>query len=507
MSQTAVRTADPDRASMIRTYKHFSNGQWLPAEGGSTFDVDEPYTGNVYARAADCGRTEARRAVDAAQEAFDGWAAMPPVEKAALFLRAAEIMKRRRSEIAEILALETGSTIFFAGFQQDLVIQALQQAAGWVYLPQGEILQSDVPGTYSTAVRRPLGVVASFTPWNGASILSWRAVLSPLAAGNTVIVKPSELAPISAGLIAAEVLEEAGLPKGVLSVLTHGPGRASVIADEFFENPAVRCIFFIGSVPIARMLAERAGRALKRSVMELGGYNPLIILEDADMDYAVRVAAFSAFFHQGQICLNARKILIERAIYDEFLDRLTVKTRSLPTGDPHAPGTIIGPLITPEAVAKVDERVREAVAKGARVVTGGTFTGQVYEPTILVDVPDDAMVSCEETFGPVVIVQPVDSADEAIDVANSVMYGLTSSILTRDTYRGFELASRIKSGAVHINIPTVDDELQAPIGGVRDSGWGRSGPHSLDDFSELIWINVQSGQRHLPTDNGSPATP
>lgn len=501
MPDSAAVMSQPIPApSTQRTYTHFADGQWLPADSGSTFEDLEPYTGNVYALVADCGRVEAARAIGAAAKAFGSWAEMPPVQKAALFLRAAEIVKRRRPEIAEILARESGCTLFFANFQQDLVIQALQQAAGWVYLPRGEVLQSDYPGTRSTAVRHPLGVVASFTPWNGASILSWRAVLSPLAAGNTVVVKPSELAPISAGLIAAEVLEEAGLPSGVLNVVTHAPGGAGVIADEFFDNPDVRCINFIGSVPTGRMLAERAGKALKRSVMELGGYNPLIILDDADLDYAVRVAVFSSFFHQGQICLNARKIVIHRSLYDEFLQKFTEKTKTLQLGDPLTQGTVIGPLITAEAVAKVDDRVKEAVGKGARVLTGGTFAGQIYAPTILVDVPDDAAVSCDETFGPVVVVQPVDSADEAIELVNRVMYGLSASILTENTYRGFELASKVKAGCVHVNIPTVADELQAPLGGVRDSGWGRTGPRSLDDFTDLIWINVQSGHRHLPTD-------
>ena len=234
--------------------------------------------------------------------------------------------------------------------------------------------------------------------------------------------------------------------------------------------------------------------------MELGGYNPLIILDDADLDYAVRVASFSSFFHQGQICMNSRKILIDRSLYQQFLEKFTSATQALPTGDPLVEGTIVGPLITPEAVAKVDDRVQEAVALGARIVTGGRFEGQVYEPTILVEVPDAALVSCEETFGPVVVVQPVDSADEAVEVANRVMYGLVGSIITNDRYRGFELAQRIKSGVIGVNIPTVNDELQFPGGGVRESGWGRTGPHSLEDFTDLVCIGIEGGQRALPTD-------
>jgi len=477
-------------------YRHYRGGEWAPHT--ATFEVHEPYTGEVFATVAACDQNDAHLAVRAAADAFPAWAALSAEDKATLFLRAADVVEKRRDEIARTLARETGCTIFFANFQQDLVKQELRQAANWVYLPKGEILQSNIPGTYSTAVRRPLGVVASFTPWNGANVLAWRAVLSPLAAGNTVVVKPSELAPVSAGLIVAEVVAEAGFPAGVVNVVTHAPGQAKAIADEFFENPEVRCVNFIGSVRTARMLSERAGRALKRTVMELGGYNPMIVLDDVDLDYAVRVGAFSAFFHQGQICMNARKILVQRAIYDEFVTRLADKARSLPLGDPQDPATVIGPLITPDAVALVHERVREAVSAGARIVAGGQSHGPVFEPTILVDVPASCTMSYEETFGPVVIVQPFDHVDEAIEIANTPLYGLTSAILTGDTYRGFELAERVKSGAVHVNIPTIDDEIQAPIGGVRDSGWGRTGPYSLADFTDLIWINVQNGQRPLP---------
>jgi acyl-CoA reductase-like NAD-dependent aldehyde dehydrogenase len=477
-------------------YRHYRNGIW--AEHSSTFEVCEPYSGTLFARVAACGRADAKAAIDAAAAAFDSWAALGPAAKAALFLRAAEIVEARREEIADLLARETGSGISFANFQQNLVKQTLLQAAQWVYQPAGEVLHSDYPGTHSTVVRRPLGVVASFTPWNGANILSWRAVLQPLAAGNTVVVKPSELAPVSAGLIVAEICEAAGFPPGVVNVVTHAPGEAAPIADEFFENPDVRCINFIGSVQTARMLSERAGRALKRTVMELGGYNPMIVLDDVDLDYAVRCATFSAFFHQGQICMNARKIYVQRGIFDEFLERFVAKTRDLKLGNPADPSTVIGPLITDAAVQSVHSRVTEALAAGAKALTGAAFDGKVYEPTILVDVPDSCAVSTVETFGPVVIVRPVDTAEEAVEQINSSLYGLTSSILTGNTYRGFELAAKVKAGAVHVNIPTIDEEVQAPIGGVRDSGWGRTGTYSLADFTDLVWVNVESGQRDLP---------
>ena len=482
----------------IPEYRYFAGGEWRAAENNKLFDVYRPYDRSLYARVAAGGRAEAQAAVEAAANAFPAWSQTTPAERARLFNKAAEIVKRRRAEIAEILAVETGSTISFATFQQDLVAATIEQAAGWMYQPKGEVLETNQPGLHSISVRRPLGVVASFTPWNGANILSWRAVISPVAAGNTVVVKPSELAPISAGLILAQIVEEAGFPPGVINVVTHAPGAASEIADVFFESPDVRVINLIGGVKTARMLAKRAGETLKRTTMELGGYNPMIILDDVDVDYAVRTATFGSFFHQGQICLNTRRVIVQRKIADEFIAKFAARTKTLVSGDPQNPKTVIGPLITPAAVKLVDQRVKEAVAKGATLHSGGTFEGQIYQPTILSNVPLDAEVANDETFGPVVVVEIVDTAEQAVEAANRTMYGLSSSILSGDTYKAFELAPRILAGIVNVNSPTVNDEIHAPMGGVRDSGWGRTGPDSLKEFQDVIWINSHSGQRHYP---------
>ena len=251
----------------VKEYGYFAGNQWRNAVDNQVFEVHEPYSGKLFARVAAGSRADGRTAVDAAAKAFAGWAETTPAEKARLFLKAAEIGKRRRSEIAEVLARETGSTISFATFQQHLVAATLQQVAGWVYLPKGQVLETNAPGSHSIGVRRPLGVVASFTPWNGANVLSWRAVISPVAAGNTVVVKPSEFAPVSTGIMLAEVAEEAGFPAGVINVVTHAPGAAGAIADEFFDRPEVRGINLIGGVKTARMLAERAGRLLPQASM------------------------------------------------------------------------------------------------------------------------------------------------------------------------------------------------------------------------------------------------
>jgi acyl-CoA reductase-like NAD-dependent aldehyde dehydrogenase len=280
--------------------------------------------------------------------------------------------------------------------------------------------------------------------------------------------------------------------------VTHAPGAASEIADVFFESPEVRVINLIGGVKTAKMLAKRAGETLKRTTMELGGYNPMIILDDVDVDYAVRTATFGSFFHQGQICLNTRRIIVQRKIAGEFLEKFVARTKTLRSGDPQDHRTIIGPLITPAAVKLVDERVKEAVAKGATLHTGGVFEGQIYQPTILTNVPLDATVANEETFGPVVVVEVVDTPEKAVEAANRTMYGLTSSILAGDTYKALELAPKILAGIVNVNSPTVNDEIHAPMGGVRDSGWGRTGPDSLKEFQDVIWISSHSGQRQYP---------
>jgi acyl-CoA reductase-like NAD-dependent aldehyde dehydrogenase len=480
----------------VQEYRQYIGGEWVSAE--KLFDDLDPYRGTVVARIPAGTRADAARAVDAAQAAFPAWADLPPAEKQALFLRAADIVERRADEIKKLLAAETGCAGGFAGFQVLTATRLLRQASNWGYLPVGEVIRSDMPGTFAMALRRPLGVVAGISPWNGAHVLAWRTVVNPVAFGNTVVLKPSEEAPVTAGLLIPEIMEEAGFPAGVINVVTHAPGEAVPIADEFFERPEVRCINFTGSSATGRILAERAGRHLKRCVLELGGYNPLIVLADADLDYAVEATAFAAFFHQGQICMNARKVLVERPVYDTFVERLVARAKSLPIGDPATPGTIIGPLINATAVDRVTQEVSDAVAAGATVLTGGQADGPCYQPTVLADVPAGARIHEEETFGPVLVAQPVETAEEAVAVANATRYGLSAGLITGDNQRGFNLARQIDSGVVHVNDQTVADEPQLPLGGTKDSGWGRSGPGSMQDFTEVQWITTRDGTGHYP---------
>jgi acyl-CoA reductase-like NAD-dependent aldehyde dehydrogenase len=477
--------------------KQFIGGQWVDAADGATFEDRDPFTGDVVAVVPAGGAEDARRAIEAAQAAFPEWAATPPAVRQSIFLKAAEILEAKRDEVVSMLARETGCTFGFGMFQMGFVPGLFRQAAATPYQPLGQVLATDHPGTLAMGIRKPVGVVGAIAPWNAALILSARSIAAPLALGNTVVLKPSEWSPIIGGLHWADVFREAGLPDGVLNVVTHAPGQAGPIGDELVSHPAVRRINFTGSTNVGRKLAEAAGRHLKRIVLELGGQNPLIVLADADLEYAVNATTFGAFLHQGQICMSARRVIVERSIADEFTEKLAAKAGGLKAGDPKEMDTIIGPLINEDAAAMVKGRVDDAVAKGAKLLAGGEVDGNVYRATVLADVPADSELAQNETFGPVIAVEVVDSADEAVERANATTYGLSAGILTRDVDRGFALAQLIESGIVHVNDQPVGDEPQMPFGGVKDSGWGRfGGQAAIDEFTELRWITIQSGSGH-----------
>jgi acyl-CoA reductase-like NAD-dependent aldehyde dehydrogenase len=483
----------------IRECRHFIGGEWSDAEGGATFDDGDPYTGDVVARVAAGARADARRAVEAAAAAFPDWSASAPAQRQKIFLGAADILESRGDDVVSWLARETGCSFGFGMFQLRFVQGLFRQAAGVAYAPLGQVIPSDVPGAFAMGIRRPVGVVGAIAPWNAALILSARAIAAPLVFGNTVVLKPSEWSPYVGGLLWGEIFTEAGLPAGVLNVVTHAPGDAGPIGDELVENAHVRRINFTGSTETGRKLAEAAGRNLKRLLLELGGYNPLIVLADADLGYAVDATTFGAFLHQGQICMSARRIIVERPIADEFVDRLVKKTATLKVGDPKEMDTIIGPLINEHALATVKGRVDDAVAKGARVLVGGGVDGSCYQATLLADVPAEAEFAQAETFGPVAAIEIVDSPEEAVERANATSYGLAAGILTSDPDRGLALAGEIQSGIVHVNDQPVGDEPQMPFGGVKDSGFGRfGGTFAMDEFTDLRWVTVQSGTRHFP---------
>jgi acyl-CoA reductase-like NAD-dependent aldehyde dehydrogenase len=487
------------RIPRIRVFEQFIAGEWVPAWSGRTFDDLDPWSGQVVARMAAGDAWDARRAVEAAQAAFLSWGTSTPGIRQTIFLRAADILERRRAEVMDWLASETGCGHDFGLIQIEFVLSLLRQASGAGYAAVGQVIPSDQPGSLAMAVRRPVGVVAAIVPWNAALILSARAIVAPLMLGNTVVLKPSEESPWVAGVLWAQIFHEAGLPPGVLNVVTHAPGDAGAIGNELIEHPFVRRINFTGSTATGRRLAEKAGRHLKRMVLELGGQNPLIILSDADLAYAVDAAAYGAFLHQGQICMCARRLFVERPIAGEFLERFSVKSAGLAHGDPRDARTVIGPLINSHALSMVSRRVDEAVAGGARVLAGGHPVGRCYPATVITDVPSNCELSQEETFGPVAIVDIVDDAEDAIRRANDSVYGLTAGVITGDAERGMAIAERLDAGIIHINDQPIHDEPQMPFGGVKDSGWGRFGvTFAPEEFTDTHWVTVKRRQRTFP---------
>lgn len=484
---------------MLREYNMHINGEWVGALDGELYDDLNPYTGEVFARVPAGKRADATRAVEAAAAAFPGWSRTLPAERQALFLKAADILEKKHDEIVTILAEETGCTFGFAMFQAHFTPGLLREAAAQAHQPTGEIIPADLPGAFYMAIRQPVGVVAGIAPWNAPLILSLRSICMPIAYGNTAILKPSTESAAAGGVVLGEVFHEAGFPKGVLNLVTNGPGGSGDIGDEFIENPRVRRISFTGSTAVGRQLAEKAGRYLKRVALELGGQNPMIILRDADIDTAVNAAVFGGFLHQGQICMSTRRLIIEKPIAREFTDKFVKKALTLKVGNPTEPDTIIGPLINEQQFNQVKDSVDAAVRDGAKILCGGTSEGLCYYPTVLTNVNPGTPFSREETFGPVVSVIEVEDEEQAVAVANDTAYGLSAAVVTGDFAKGLALAERIESGIVHINDQTVSDEPQVPFGGVKDSGWGRFGGRAgLEEFTELRWISMHSTPRQYP---------
>ncbi|MEU4577777.1 aldehyde dehydrogenase family protein [Nonomuraea sp. NPDC023979] len=478
---------------------HFIDGEWAAARSGRSYPNRSPWTGEVLGAVAAGDADDADRAVDAAHRAFPGWSRLPPAERQQIFLRAADLLLARRAEVAAALAAETGCGRHFGDVQIDFSVRLLRQAAQLAYRPTGELLPSDLPGTQAMAVRRPVGVVGAIAPWNSSLALGGRASIGPLALGNTVVLKPSEESPRTGGALWAEILHEAGLPAGAFNVVTHAPGEAAAVGDALLASPHVKRVNFTGSTATGRRLAEKAGRHLKRLVLQLSGQNPLIVAADADLGHAVDAAIYGAFVHQGQVCMCARRVYVERPLADAFTARFAARAAALPTGDPADPATVVGPVINEWALALLDRRVKEAVALGARVLAGGHPRPPCYPATVLTDVPAEAELAQAETFGPVVILEVVDTAEEAVARANASDLGLAASVITADPRRGLRLAAALEAGIVHVNDQPVNDEPHMPFGGVKDSGWGRFGlGFAAEEFCDLQWITTRDTPRPYP---------
>ena len=383
-------------------------------------------------------------------------------------------------------------------FETGYSIGVYRAAAAAAYQVTGEILPSD-HGKLSLVVREPLGVVSVISPWNFPLILSSRGFAVALAVGNAIVLKPSEETPVAGGVLIAEVLEEAGIPKGVFNVVTCSRDNVGEVGDELISNRLVRGVSFTGSTAVGSKVAAKAGGLLKKCCVELGGKDALIVLDDADIEQAVNAATFGSFMHQGQICMSVERVIVDSSVAAEFTEKFVQNTKKLKVGNPREMANCIGPIINQKQLDKIREQVDEAMAKGAKLLCGGKNDGLFFEPTVLANVTRDMKIFREETFGPVAPVLVVNGVDEAVEVANDSDYGLSAGIMTSNEERGLEVARRLKTGMAHINDSSVNDEPHVPFGGVGWSGLGRHGGRAgVDQFTEMRWITLERGGRHYP---------
>ncbi|MDR9762748.1 aldehyde dehydrogenase [Rhizobium redzepovicii] len=473
------------------------NGADRAASGGRTYDRIDPFTEKLASRAAAANLDDVAAAVDAASDAFSTWSKTGPGQRRASLMKAADIMDSKAGEFTRLMIEETGATAPWAGFNVMLAANILREAGAMTTQISGEIIPSDKPGTLAMGVRQAAGVCLAIAPWNAPVILATRAIAMPIACGNTVVLKASEQCPGTHRLIAT-ALTEAGLPAGVINVITNAPEDAPEIVTALIAHSAVRRVNFTGSTKVGKIIAETCGKYLKPALLELGGKAPLVILDDADIDGAVNAAIFGAFMHQGQICMSTERIIVDSSIADQFVARLAARASQLPAGDPRG-HVVLGSLISLDAAKKMEELIADATAKGAKVVAGGKRTGTVVEATLLDHVTSDMRVYAEESFGPVKPIIRVSGEEEAIRIANDTEYGLSAAVFSRNIQRAMAVAAQIESGICHINGPTVHDEAQMPFGGVKGSGYGRfGGKAAIAEFTDLRWITVEDSAQHYP---------
>jgi vanillin dehydrogenase len=473
-------------------------GEWRDAEGGASFERTDPFSGETATVAAAAGAADANAAIEAAAGAFADWAAKPPAERRAILTAAAELIGDRAAAIAATMTQEVGGTFGWGMFNCILAAGILREAGAQAYSMVGEVIPSDTPGLTSFAVRGPAGVVVGMAPWNAPVILGTRAIATPLAFGNTVVLKGSEKCPGVHAAI-AQAVTDAGAPAGVINFVTHAPEGASEVVDALIAHPAVRRVNFTGSTKVGRIIAVKCAEHLKRCLLELGGKAPMVVLDDADLGEAAAAASFGAFMNSGQICMSTERIIADRAVAGDLLERLVGRAGDLVVGDPRDQGTMVGPVADAAAAERILALIEDARAHGAEIVTGGSAEGNLLAPTVVAGVTPEMRLYAEESFGPVVTTVAVDGDDEAVRIANDTEYGLSAAVFGTDIDRAWRVAQRIESGICHLNSSTVQDEPQMPFGGVKSSGWGRFGGRAaLEEFTELRWMSIQSGSRQYP---------
>lgn len=470
------------------------NGAFVAGSAG-TWAVTAPATGATIATIGQADTDDLKAAVDAAETAQPAWAALPYTDRAAVMTKAAALLSESPERLTRWLVPESGSGQGKAEFETSLVAAELSAAAALAAAPYGQMLRSMKPRV-SIGRYVPVGVVGVISPFNFPAILSMRSVAPALALGNAVILKPDPRTSISGGLALAELLAEAGLPEGLLHVLPAG----AEVGAAMVAHPGIPCISFTGSTAAGRRIGEAAGPLLKKVHLELGGNNALLVMPDADLDAAASAGAWGSFLHQGQICMATGRHLVPKDKVAQYAAKLAEKAAAIPVGDPTDPSNALGPIIDEKQLERVHAIVEDTVAAGATLLAGGTHEGLFYRPTVLTDVPLESRAFTDEIFGPVAPIVGYDTVDEAIEIINASEYGLSVAILTANPFRALELADRIKSGAVHINDQTVDDEAVAPFGGAKASGVGGHFGTSanLDTFCDLQWVTIQSEVERYP---------
>jgi aldehyde dehydrogenase (NAD+) len=474
----------------------YIDGDYVPPEDRDTIAVEDPSTRDQFTEVPAGTTDDVDAAYEAAVDAQNEWANTSPQQRASVVRNARDLLKEHRDDIIELLATESGTTQTkgFAEFYTSVGITG--EAASFPTRMHGDRQQSTVEGKENIVVREPQGVVGIISPWNFPLNLSIRAVAPAVAAGNSVVLKPASNTPVTGGLLVAKIFEAAGLPEGVLNVVT---GRGSEIGDRVAGNPHADVVSFTGSTAIGRQVAATAGENLALPAMELGGNNVHVVTDDADLDQAVDAGVFGSFLHSGQICISINRHLVHESVYDEYVDRLADRAADLPTGSAHDPNTVVGPIIDESQRDEILDYIERTVDEGATLETGGDHDDLVVEPTVLSDATNDMAAACNEHFGPVAPVIPFSDDDEAVEMANDTEYGLSGSVHAGDVGRARDIADRIDTGMIHINDQPVNDEPHMPFGGYNDSGIGRyNGDYVLDEFTQEKWISVQRDDRDYP---------
>lgn len=474
----------------------YIDGQWRQGNGSWDIIDFDPFNDAKLASITVATAEEVDEAYLAAERHQPEWAKVNPYTRRRVIERVIRLVEDREQEIIEALIAEVGGTRLKSEIELHQTKEFLRESVNLALRAEGRIAPSPVDGKENRVYRVPVGVVGVVSPFHFPLLLAMKTITQALALGNAVVLKPHQNSPVCGGTLVARMLEEAGLPPGVLNVVISDTAE---IGDAFISHPVPKVIAFTGSEPVGRQVATVAASHFKRTVLEMGGNSALLVLDDADVDYAVDAAVFSRFVHQGQTCMAANRIIVDRAVCEEFTEKFVAKVRRLNVGDPRDPATHIGPLINAVQAEKVSTLVERTVAEGATRLLHGTRTGNVIPPTILTDLPEGAPALREEILGPVALIIPVDGEDEAVRVANDTPYGLGGAVHTGDTERGLRVAHRIDAGMVHINDTTVADEPLVPFGGEKNSGQGRlNGEQTVEAFTTTKWISIQHDRTGFP---------